>query len=652
LYFSADDQYGGLLVKTDFNAELLEGENFQGPEDRSDQKQPTFKSTELKEYNRFMKAVNLVLNEKDFSDHFEFYPVGNPVLMGFAFETMEREMGMLFGGLLLLIILVLWVIFRSLSAVVWPVTLVVCTLVWVMGINGWVGIPVSNMNEIIVFLVLAVGIADSIHILSGYLFYRNQMFDHLSALRQVYQKSGLACLLTSVTTSVGLIVLIFVPIVPIRNFAVFAALGVLLVFLLTIVLLPLMLDLWNPVSKKRALSIKNSAGKIHVLQKLLQRFEILNHKRPATIIAIFIVSGITLLYGATKIKVDTNQIESIDQETLIRKSYDLVDLKMGGTGNMEIMIDTGIDNGFKNPDLLKAIENLQENLIGRFGDKVVRTQSIVDVVKDSFQAINEGDETKRIIPTDPMVLGQTMFLFENVDPEERSKWISENYQVGRVGINARNMGSLEGKLFMERVQGLIQENIEPIKKDFPDLKLTLTGQIPLMNKLSNFISHSQLKSFAITMVVISVMLLFVFGSFRIGLIAILPNLMPMIAIFGVMGFLDIGLDMHLMLVAPITIGIAVDDTIHFLTHYRLEFEKTKKVGMSIQRAFREAGQAILFTSLVLSVGFFIFIFSTNRGFEYFGIFSGLAIVIALLADLFFLPSIITLLFKPKAAQKR
>ena len=155
----------------------------------------------------------------------------------------------------------------------------------------------------------------------------------------------------------------------------------------------------------------------------------------------------------------------------------------------------------------------------------------------------------------------------------------------------------------------------------------------------DYISWSQIKSFGLTLIVISFIMFLVFGNFKVGLIAMIPNIFPILTIFGIMGFLAIPLDMDTLLIAPVIIGLAVDDTIHFLTHYRIELESCGNIKKAVIRSIREAGQAICITSLILSAGFSMFIFSFHKGFSHFGILSAIAIFTAVIADIYLLPAL-------------
>lgn len=655
-YLSKNSQYGGILIRTDFGTTRVgdqdnSGDDWEtgsewsevpiGQSEAQEEGTPQFKKTDMNEYAAFMKPIKEILGNPQYTKILIFHPVGNPVLMDFFFEVFEIEMGFISLGLIILIIGTLFLLFRSFSAVIWPLSIVILSVLWTLGLVGWSGVTMTFMVQIIVFLVLTIGIADTVHIFSGYLFFRNQEFDHASAMRAVFRKSALACLLTSTTTAVGLLALIFVPIVPIRNFGIFAAIGVFLAFIFTIILLPLMLEMWNPFSKKRIARLSQTEEKEHVIQRGLRKIEHISYHYPLPIIAIFLIVGIFAGYGLSKVRIDSNMVKIIKEGLPIRNTYQLVDEQMGGSQNIEVFIDMGQSGALKDPEVLNVMEAFQKDLENQYKDIIVKTTSLVNVAKDSFKALNEGRPDMYRIPQGPNVLAQTLFLFESANPEDREQLVSEDYQMGRINVNLKNIGTEEAEIMVRSIQERLNTLFDPLKEKYPDLKVTLTGAVPLMAIMVNYISWSQLQSFGLALLVITILFLVLFGSKRVGLLAMIPNVFPVLTTMGMMGWLGVALDADTMLIAPIVIGIAVDDTIHFLTHYRAELRETKSINKAIRKTFRETGQAISFTSLILSIGYLVFIFSVHQGMSYFGTMSAVAILTALLSDLFLLPALCT-----------
>lgn len=329
-YVSPESKYGGILIRTDFNAERISLDNSQAGdktgfdsdddfsfEDEADlenllmpDEALNFKKSDIREYSEFMTAIRTILKKDAYSDIFEFHLAGNQVMMDFFTDAVINDVGRLMSLVLLLIILILWLLFRSFSAVLWPVCIIVFTIVWIVGVIGWISIPMSSMIQVIVFLALSVGIADSVHILSGYLYFRNRNFKHEAALRAVMKKSGLACLLTSLTTAIGLSSLVLVPLKPIASFGCFAALSVMFAFMFTVMLLPLMLDIWSPVSKKI------SRDKDHIVLNLIKKIETIGLSHARIVIVTFLVAGCFLFWGLMQVKVDSNFLEIIKKNAL------------------------------------------------------------------------------------------------------------------------------------------------------------------------------------------------------------------------------------------------------------------------------------------------------------------------------------------------
>lgn len=605
-----------------------------------------FKQAEIEDYALVMEAINPILHQPNVTDVLAFYPAGMGPLMEFFNEIILKQLATVFVLSVLLILVVLWVLFRSLSAVVWSMSVVLLSLLWVIGLIGWSGATMTMMINIIVFLIIAVGVADAIHILSGYIYFRNLDQPHEQALRSVFKKSGLACFLTSLTTAIGLIALTLVPIVPVKNFGIFASFGVLFAFMITVFVLPLMLDLWAP---KKNRSDKNKdqdddSLKDHIIQRVLKRIENVGYNNPKKIIAFFTLFTVFLISGMFNIKINSNLVELLPEGAPIATSVDIIDKNMAGSSVMDILFDANQANAFKDPKVLNKMEEIDRYIHEHYGAGsqlalVGKTTSLVNITKDAYRALHNNNQAYYRIPQDPTMLAQTLFMFNNANAKDRRQMVSDDYRQARMTITLKNAGSYVYVPMVEDIQRKMDNLFKPTKAQYPDFEVSLTGNISLMFKLVDYISWSQVKSFGLALVVISLLLLIVFGSVRIGIIALFPNLMPIFLAFGLMGHFNIPLDTDTLLIAPIIIGIAVDDTIHFLTHYRAGMHETGNIKTAIQLSIREAGQAITFTSLVLGIGFLVFLFSPHMALKNFGVLSSLAIFVALFTDLLLLPAL-------------
>jgi uncharacterized protein len=563
---------------------------------------------------------------------------GNPWIMHFFNHVVVNEIGMYMGLSVLIIMVMLYLAFHSFSAVIWPMVVVTTSLTWTMGIVGWLGVTMTLMINIIIFLILTVGVAASIHIFSAYKLFLTEGKNSEQALDAAYDKTGLPIFLAALTTMAGMLSLYIVPIVPIQDFALFSALGVFLSLILTLFLLPILISLWAP--KLDTPSVSLSSNNHNGFQQQLSRIGDLCQNHPVVIILCFVGVMLIAMSGFSKVFIDTNFISMVKPGNGLQEAYQIVDEKFGGTSSIELVIDTGRYDGMRDPQLLQAMDAFSETVKNTYPEFVSRTRSLVNIAKESYQHMSDGREANYRIPDDPVVLSQALISFNAADPATRRLYVDDEWQLGRLSLRTLTKGSTDFIAVMEQLQLLIDKHFSTLQQHNPKLTISLTGGVPLMVNMTDYIAKNQVKSFLLILAVISVILLLVFGSLKFGLLALIPNLFPIILVFGATGWMGIPLDSDTMLVIPLAIGIAVDDTIHFLAHYRAEIQQGSSVNEAIYSSLHHVGRAVSFTSIVLAVGFLIFVLSVYQPLNNFGILSSIAIFSALLSDLFLLPALL------------
>lgn len=682
LYFSKDGKYGGIHVETDFGTIPMEPEGAvshdpkQGAARRVDDMSmafddatttasdaPTrFKPTDLSEYYDFIKEIQVTLNKPEFAGQFEYFPVGNAASTEYDMKVLE-EMGTLYLGMLVIMIAVLWFLFRSLSGVLWPVLIVVLGCIWTIGFTGWLGYTVTAFLILTVVMILVVGIADVIHVLSGYMYFRNKDHDHQSSLREAFRTSANASFLTTVTTGLAMLSVVFTPIVPIKIFGVMTAVGIVMAFLFTIYWMPLMLDLWWAPAKQRTAKPKQgfSLGKLvpdfsRVMQNLLQF--ILPFTQKNKYLIAFLCAAVLgfCFYGGLQVKVDTDAIAQYPKDAPIRENFKIADREMIGSQVLEIYLDLESEYAFQDPQVLSRLDQMQDTIEKNYSRYVVRTASIVDVAKKSYQTLNEDRPEMYQIPPTPSLLSQTLFMFDNANSADRRKMVSDDYSRAHVTVYLRNAGSYEYNKIFDQMRKDIDAAVNSLRGKYPDARASITGMFTLMMQGSDYLSWTSLSSFGMAVITISVILLVMFGSFQAGLISIIANSVPATLSFGLMGLLDIPMDFTTVLIAPIIVGISVDDTIHFITHYQHEVSIDGDIERALQHTIQEVGQAVTFTSLILGLGLSVLAFSSSVGNANVGLFGSLAVFTGLFCELFLLPALV-LIFKlrfhqPSAVQEQ
>jgi predicted RND superfamily exporter protein len=667
-WFSKDSQYGAILMLTDYGARIQKlndkGEaapstpEFDFTETQNVKKDrnkiPKMESADPSDYMKFNEELAKILKSQNWSNptvgeppspHMEYLLGGGPWVASFFMNIMTSQMGQIMGLSILLIFITLAIAFRSLSAMVWPTLIIILSVVWTLGIVGLSNVTMTMMINIVAILNLTVGISSSVHILSGYKYYLVTL-DKRAALIKAYEKSGVSVMLATLTTFAGIISMAVVPIVPIRNFAIAASFGIAFAYVGTIYLLPSLLTLWAPGAARNKETGEKMQG---LLERQLQRFITyvirVTHDRPKAIIAVFSVIMLASLSGYPRVVVDTNFLESIRPGYGFKETFETLDKHFGGTTNVEIIINTGKNDGLKDVTLLTAMDNLAQRAKKERPDFVAKTTSLVNAVKDSNKNLINGKEENYKIPSDNQKLKQVLLMYDSADPESRKLFADDDWEKGRITLQVVNKSSFEYVDFLTQVEGWMKEYLEPVKQSNPELTYYATGGIPIMMRLTGFLTKSQIQSFGLALVIITVIMFLIYGTIRYGFISMLPNIFPILLTVGITGWFKIPLDSDTLLVLPIAIGIAVDDTIHFMTHYRGELFAGHGRLEAIKNTLREVGQAMIFTSIILVTGFLIFLSSIYVPFRNFGLLSAIAISSALFADLLFLPALLTVFGK-------
>lgn len=670
-FFSKDMQYAAIYIKTDFGAVPLDSDGKQASGMSIDMAQeiaaatstekkgpPRFKPTDTADYLALNQALKDILEKPEFAEHLEYYKVGSTIESEHQLE-MGKEVAVLYLAALVIMLVSLLLVFRSLSAAVWSFLIVVLSTIWTLGIAGLLGLAATPFVTLTILLILTMGMADVVHIISGYLFFRNEGQDFKTAVRLAYEKAGVACLLTATTAMAGMLSLIFTNLVPIKHFSIMSATGVVAALFLTLYLLPVLLDLWAPVPKVKKATPGRLASLMQrlmpdmalALQKRLDKILPIVEKRPRSYVALFSVILAICVYGAFHVKVDYTSYDQYPKESNFYRSIKLLDEKMAGSARVSLYVDLGKDNGFQDPAVLRVVEAMQRKLEADYKKYVVTTSSIVDIVKDANQKQNEGRPEMYRIPDSQQKLSQTLFMFNTADPEEREKVVSENYRKANITVTLRTYGSDEYTDVFASMKQDINDALSTIKKSYPDATVSITGLFSMGLQAADYLMTNELQSFGISLLVISLILLIIFNSFKAGFISLLPNLIPSFLVLGILGLLNFPIDFYTMMLAPIVVGIAVDDTIHFVSQYRAEVLKDGDIRRALRDTVKECGQGIVFTSMVLGLGFGIMSIASSPGLANLGKLGFLSIFSGLLCELFLTPALI-MVFKLNFATQR
>jgi len=551
---------------------------------------------------------------------------GLPIINVDKRDFLGKETPRLLGFSLLLTAVVLTIALRSVRGVVFPLVTAVSALVIVFGAQGFLGITNDpSMIFLPVFLCLAVSIGYSIHVFNYFKRTFWQTGRRRQALVHAIEETGWPLLFSALTTIAALLSFIFIPLRPIRWVGLTAACLVAVTYLLVIVLLPSLLS-FGKDREPHAVYIEKGGRWLERLMAFLGQRVLL---RPKTSIAVLLVIVAVCLVGITRFEVsfDIRRTFGLKVPYVNRLNY-IGQSQVGSLYSYDVAFEFPQPGGAKEPENLRKFDQLVQEVKDLPLTKKV--SSLNDIIKDMNQVLNAGNPEYYRLPETREMIAQLLLLYENAGGVETEKWVDYDYQRLRLMVEIGDYNSGEAA----RELRLIQERGQQL---FPDAHVLLIGSISQFTVMQEYVTWGQVKSFFIALCVIALLMTIVFGSLKTGLIGMIPNVAPALVVGGIMGFVNIPLDMMTVTCIPMLLGLAVDDTIHFINHSQLEFMRTRSYAESTRRVFVSVGTALFLTSTVLILCFSAYLVSAAKVFVNMGYLVAAGILAALLADYFITP---------------
>ncbi len=554
---------------------------------------------------------------------------GMPYISQQKVKFISQEMGMLVKFAILISIVVMLLMTRSLRGVIAPFISTFGGLLITYGIAGEFGFYVDSATSIIpVILAFAVSIAYNIHLFS---YFNKQMRQHgkrKQAVIETVAETGWPVLFCGFTTIVSLLSFLAIAMRPMRFIGINTSLCVLFVLLTTLVVTPVLLSFGRDKTPRPGVTETTDTRWTRLMVRI-SRFDLHHAKAIMTVFFILCV-----LFGIGMFRVEP----AFDMERTmgakvpyVNKLLDVSHSELGSLYSYDIMVDFPQEGEAKLPHNLKKLEEM-----AKLSEKYAltkRTTSILDILKDLNQTLNGNDSAYYRIPDKEDEVAQLLLLYENAGGSESEYWMDYEYKRLRLMVEMDDYNSAEA----ERELADIQRKAAQL---FPDAKVTAVGNIPEFTAMMQYLVRGQVVSFAVSILIIGLILMLVFGKVRIGLIGLIPNIAPAIFVGGYMGWMGIPLDMITATIMPMMLGMAVDDTIHFINHSHLEFDRNANYRLAIRQTFRVVGVAIVTTSIITSAVFAGFMGSVSLQFGNFGLLAIIGIISALLADLFVTPILV------------
>jgi hypothetical protein len=554
---------------------------------------------------------------------------GMPVVSYEKMEFINTEMSRLMMIACIICLVVMIIMTKSLRGVVSPFLAVIGGMFITYGIAGYTGMYVDSTTTLIpVILGFAVSIAYNIHIFS---YFNGRMRIHgerRKAVEETITEIGWSVCFCGLTTIVSLLSFLVIPIRPMKCVGMICSMTVLFVMLTTLVITPVLLSFGRNRKPREGFTEDSDTSWSRMMVRLSDWT--MHHSR--RIVTIFTVICVVLCIGLFKIvpAFDIEQTMGIDVP-YVKKVVGVGKSELGSLYSYDLVIEMADDDAAKQPENLRRLEKLSQIVEGYSLTK--RTTSILDILKDLNQTLNEGDPAFYRIPDTEEEVAQMMMLYENAGGSEAEYWVDYDYRRLRLMVEISDFNSAE-------VEKELSDIDLQAKEIFPGASVTAVGNLPQYNVMMQYLVRGQMQSFLISVLIIGIILMIAFQSIKVGLIGLIPNIMPAIFVGGAMGWAGIPLDMMTATIIPMMLGMAVDDTIHFINHSKLEYDRCGKYPLSINRTFRVVGVAIVTTSIITSAVFGAFTTSPCAMNFHFGLLAIVGIVSALAADLFVTPVLV------------
>ena len=590
------------------------------------------------EYDEFEFRKNIYDLVDDFSDPEDFFVSSLPITQATIIDNMQRDMRVFTPIAIGLGIFLLMLSFRSWTGVFLPFFVVVCSIIWTFGIMGWLNMSMAFIGTLIPVMLIAIANNYGIHIISHYFEYSKS--DTLSTrgqiLRKTIRKVGVPILLAGLTTIISFLSLFTHALPRAREMGLLISFGILVSFVLSIFLIPSVLVLVSRphyIMKDKSMTLINSF--------LVGMAKFFSENRIPVLIS-FTILGIWISLGIKDLKVDTNPDNYFPETSKLRIANTKIGEAFGGSTQMSILVEGDIFD----PKILNNIELLTSHIKDRF-EIVTKTYSIVDVIKKMNSGFNGGDPFLEIIPDDRALISQYMFLYSlSAEGDEFDLILDDVEEPENTQIFLRLK-----EVQTSAIADIVEDTKQFIAANFYDSPpIELSGAATLMGVLSRLIVRGQLVSLFCSLIIILVIMTFVFKSFLGGVLSTLPMAVSVAMMFGLMGYLDIPLNMTTSMLTCILVGVGVDYTVHFLWHLRDHIRSGDGIDDAIVNTFKISGKGILFNGLSVIIGFSSLLFSVFVPVQIFGILVMSSITFCLFGALAILPALMSLL-NPKFLYK-
>ena len=536
---------------------------------------------------------------KSFEGPEKLYVAGTPIVEGTMAYLGPRDMKKMVPIVILVIILVLLFVLRSLKNSFFTLLVVVLSVIWTFGLMAAIGIPIYAVSTMIPVMLIAIGVADGIHLFSHLDLYlaKHPGASKREAVADMLKGMWKPVMMTSVTTAVGFISLLTSEVYPIKYFGLFTAFGVIAAMFFSLILIPSGILAFGLPKRKR--SHKN---KQRNEDQLSYRFAdtIVKYKYLTPILTAVII--VISLWGVSKVWINSSFLEKFEKDSDIVMTDKFINEHFGGTSMLNVIIEAVDQDKFKQPEVLRAVSRLQEDVENL--SMVGNSFSLGDYLKRMNKVMHADDKAYNIIPDSKELIAQYLLLYEmSGDPENLWKVIDYNFAKANLTFQIKSDNSKVIKNVIAQIESHRPE-LEAL-----DLKINFAGSGYKALVFTDLILEGQIKSLLMSLGIIIGLLSLMFKKISIGLIGSVPIILTSLISFGIMGLVNIPLSTTTALLSSIAVGIGIDYAVHFIERYKIYAQQTNDKQKTISLTMHHSGRAIIFNAFVVIAGFLVLLFS-------------------------------------------
>jgi hydrophobe/amphiphile efflux-3 (HAE3) family protein len=579
-----------------------------------------------KQFNRrFSDGVEQLIRRES-APGLTIYQIGNAITKVTYADSLAQDLSRLLPIAVVVTFVILLVGFRTLQGVVIPMATGLLSVVWALGAMPLVGIPINTTTAVVPALLIAIGFAEDVHMISSYHERLERGMDKPAALRDMIEESFTPLVITTATTVLGFASLIITDITMLIHFGWASSIGLVANYITTQTLCPLLLQAWAVPKRTRRAAFADESGRQGAIPHLMEWLGglILRRGRAITIVTVLVTLG--SLVGWWSLRVNTDFISYFPPHSFIRERTRDLHQAVSGAINFFLVVDTGREDGVKDPDVLERIAGLQDFLAST--GTIDKTVSLVDYLRTMRRELNDGRPEFERVPDTREEVAQYLLTLEG---KELAKYVDFKASAANIVVRHNITSSWELSALLAQIEHYV-------KAHFPaTVRVRPTGETILINNAADYMAVNEFTSFGLTFVVIGLIHAMLFWSLRAGFLSLVPNLIPILTNFGLMGLFRIPLNTGTALVATIAIGIAVDDTVHHMITYSRQLNIHHDQRVAMINTLRSQGRPIIYVSTALAGGFGVMVFSNFVPTMHFGVLSAVVMLVALVSELLLTP---------------